>query len=91
MILRAYSEESGTIAQQKQIDYLLGLRAKNRQTQIDLLQQHLQTKEVFAEIDKHIEKLQIYKINIDANIIDKQEQILQKGIFSKDGQATLPH
>ena len=91
MILRAYSEESVTIAQQKQIDYLLGLRAKNRQTQIDLLQQHLQAKEVFAEIDKHIEKLQIYKINIDAKNIDKQEQILQKRIFSKDGQATLPH
>ena len=75
----AYSEEAVTMAQHKQLGYLLGLLAQNRQGDIDELQQVLLKKaeEVFGKIRQDMEKLNRYSINANTEAVEKQQDFLK--------------
>lgn len=74
-----YNEAMVTMAQHKQIDYVLGLLAKKQQTRIDELQQLLWEKatEVFGKIGEHIEKLHCYGVATDSVAPEKQLDFLK--------------
>ena len=64
-----------TMAQHKQLGYLLGLLAQNRQGDIDRLQQVLLKKgeEVFGKIRQDMEKLNRYGMNANTEAVEKQQ------------------
>ena len=75
----AYSEETVTMAQHKQLGYILELLAQNRQGNIDRLQQVLlkKGKKVFDKIRTDMEKLNRYSINANTEAVEKQQDFLK--------------
>ena len=75
----AYREDSVTMAQHKQLNYILSLLVQNRRCYIDELQQQMLAKatEVFGKIREDMENLNRYNIGINTAEVEKQQGFLK--------------